>query len=68
MKRKTKTNKQPNYLFTIRVWAEKLGDENPEWRGKISNVLKDQSQYFRGWEGLVEILQSFILEIEEENG
>jgi hypothetical protein len=60
MKRNTKTRKQQTYLFTIRVWAEKLEDENFEWRGKVQCVSATEAYYFRGWLALVEILQTLV--------
>jgi hypothetical protein len=60
MKRSTKFEKQPTYLFTIRVWAEKLEDENYEWRGKVQDVYTTEGYYFRGWLALVEMLQALV--------
>jgi hypothetical protein len=54
------------HLFTIRVWTEKLENGLHEWRGKIHEVSKDEGHYFRGWEALVEILQSLVTEEELE--
>jgi hypothetical protein len=48
------------YLFTIRVWAEKLEDENFEWRGKVQDVSAGEGHYFRGWLALVEMLQALV--------
>ena len=62
MKQSTETRKQPIYLFTIRVWAEKLENENYEWRGNVKCISKTEGYYFRGWLALVEILQVLVSE------
>lgn len=55
------------HLFTLRVWAEKLEGGIHEWRGKVQNVSKDDGHYFRGWQGLVELLQTLVSDDDQED-
>ena len=57
---KLRSKQSPSYLFTIRVWAERIEDEIIEWRGKVQIVSKDEGYYFRGWQELVDLLQSLV--------
>jgi hypothetical protein len=63
----TKPKHTPTHLFTIRVWAEKLEVGVHEWRGKVQNVSKDEGHYFRGWQDLVELLQTLVSEDDHED-
>lgn len=47
------------HLFTLRLWAEDLGDDRREWRGKVQHVLSGEARYFRDWRTLI----SFLLEL-----
>ena len=63
--RNMKPQPTPTQLFTIRVWAEKLEDGIHEWRGKVQKVSEDEGHYFRGWQDLVELLQTLVSDDEE---
>ncbi len=51
---------QRTYLFTLRMWAETLGDGQIEWRGKVQHVLSGQAHYFRDWDALIAYLQDML--------
>ena len=51
---------QRTHLFTLRLWAEALGDGQIEWRGKVQHVLSGQTRYFRDWEALIAYLQDML--------
>ncbi len=55
---------EPSYLFTLRVWRERLGNGQTEWRGQIRHVLTGQVHYFSGWSALAEHLQTLSETIE----
>lgn len=59
---KPRSRHTPIYLFTIRVWVEKLEDGSSEWRGKVQNVTGEEGYYFRGWLDLADILQTLVTE------
>jgi hypothetical protein len=40
-------------LFTVRLWAEDLGDGRMEWRGHVQHVLSGEAHYFRAWPALI---------------
>jgi hypothetical protein len=46
-------------LFTVRLWAEDLGEEQIEWRGQVQHVITGRFQHFREWQSLIE----FFLEV-----
>jgi len=62
-----KKGNSPSYLFTIRVWSEKLKDGLLEWRGNVREVSRDEGHYFRGWDGLAELLKNLVSDVEEES-
>jgi len=47
-------------LFTVRLWAEDLGDGQIEWRGKLQHVTSGQARYFRDWPVLIALLQMML--------
>jgi len=51
----------------IRVWAEKPELGTHEWRGKVQDVGSGKGFYFRGWQALVELLQTFVSNDNEES-
>jgi len=51
---------QRTHLFTLRLWAEALGDGQIEWRGKVQHVLSGQTRYFRDWDALIAYLQDML--------
>lgn len=44
-------------LFTIRLWAEPVGDGRTEWRGQVQHVLSGRARYFREWPALIAFLE-----------
>ncbi len=51
---------QRTHLFTLRIWAEALGDGQIEWRGKVQHVLSGEARYFRDWSTLITYLQDML--------
>jgi hypothetical protein len=49
-----------SYLFTLRIWAEEIGDNKQEWRGRVQHVPSGETQYFREWQSLVAHLQTML--------
>ena len=49
-----------SHLFTVRLWAEDLGDGQIEWRGKLQHVTSGQARYFRDWPVLIALLQAML--------
>jgi len=46
--------RQPHaQLFTVRLWAEDLGDGRTEWRGHVQHVISGEAHYFREWPTLI---------------
>lgn len=55
----------PNsYLFTVRLWPEKLDGGQREWRGKVQHVMSGEVRYFRDWFGLTKSLQELLQDLE----
>ena len=48
-----------SHLFTVRLWAEDLGDGQSEWRGKVQHVSSGATRYFRDWSTLGGIYETF---------
>lgn len=44
-------------LFTVRLWAEPLGDGRTEWRGQVCHVMSGRVRYFREWPALLAFLE-----------
>jgi hypothetical protein len=53
-----------SHLFTVRLWAEELGDGQTEWRGQVQHVLSGQTRYFRDWPTLVECVAAMLARLE----
>lgn len=49
-----------SHLFTLRVWAEEIGDNQQEWRGRIQHIPSGETHYFRDWQTLVAHLQAML--------
>lgn len=47
-----------SHLFTLRLWAEALGDDRQEYRGKVQHVVSGDARHFRDWT----TLEAFLLE------
>lgn len=54
-------------LFTVRLWAEELGDGQVEWRGQVQHVLSGDTGYFREWEALLEFLLATVSKVAGED-
>lgn len=48
-----------SHLFTVRLWRERLGDGESEWRGRAEYVPSREARYFREWPALI----AFLLEV-----
>jgi hypothetical protein len=42
-----------SHLFTVRVWAEDIGNGQTEWRGRVRHVTSGETYYFRDWPTLI---------------
>jgi hypothetical protein len=57
-----------SHLFTVRLWAEELGDGQTEWRGQVQYVLSGETRYFRDWAALVAFVRAVLARLAEEGG
>ena len=53
----TKPSSPRSYLFTVRLWVEKIGPEQREVRMQVKHVLSSELHYFREWTQLMEYLE-----------
>ncbi len=51
-----------SHLFTVRVWEEKIGADQTEWRGKVQLFPSGDIRYFREWTALVPLLLTMLSE------
>ena len=49
-----------SHLFTLRLWAEEMGDDQTEWRGEVRHVTSGETRYFRDWATLVTLLLAML--------
>jgi hypothetical protein len=49
-----------SHLFTVRLWAEDIGEDQAEWRGKVQHVISGDTRYFRDWNNLIALLQMMV--------
>jgi hypothetical protein len=56
--------RQHSHLFTVRLWAEDLGDGQTEWRGKVERVTSGEAYYFRDWSTLVSLLVTMLPDVQ----
>ena len=42
-----------SHLFTLRLWAEEIGEGQTEWRGRVQHVTSGEVHYFRDWPSLI---------------
>jgi hypothetical protein len=49
-----------SHLFTLRLWAEEMGDDQTEWRGEVRHVTSGETRYFREWSTLVTLLLAML--------
>jgi len=52
----------PTHFFTLRLWLEKMEDDESVWRGRIQYSASGEVRYFQGWDALVELVQLLISE------
>ena len=55
-----------SHLFTVRVWEEEIGPDVSELRGKVHLLTSGEVRYFRGWDALVPLLVTLLLELDSE--
>ena len=61
--------RQPHaQLFTVRLWAEELGDGQREWRGQVQHVISGETHYFREWPTLIAWLLAMLPDPESHPG
>jgi hypothetical protein len=51
---------QQTRLFTVRIWQERAGADQREWRGKVQALPEGDVFYFRDWPGLIAHLQTML--------
>ncbi len=51
-----RTQPLQSHLFTVRLWLERVGRDQFEWRGQAQHVLSGKTRYFRDWSALIEFL------------
>jgi hypothetical protein len=56
----TMDKQHASHLFTVRLWAEDLGNGQIEWRGKLQHVTSGEARYFRDWPVLIALLQAML--------
>jgi len=57
---------QRSHLFTVRLWAEPVGDGRREWRGRVQHVLSGERRYFRDWPALERYLLEKVQELDAQ--
>ena len=62
----TDQRQHPPLLFTVRLWAEDLGNGQSEWRGRLQHVTSGEASYFRDWSTLIAMLQAMLPTAERE--
>ena len=50
----------PSQLFTLRLWAEALGDDTQEVRGTVQHVVSGEARHFRDWPTLEAFLMDML--------
>ncbi len=58
--------REPSQLFTLRVWRQRLGNGETEWRGRLEHVLSSEVHYFREWSTLVDYLIEILSALESQ--
>ena len=49
-------------IFSVRLWSEKLGGGQFEWRGQVRHLGSGETRYFRTWPVLVAFVQAMLPE------
>lgn len=55
-----------SHLFTVRLWAEEIGNGQIEWRGRVQHVASGEAHYFRDWPTLIAHLLKILPPIEDQ--
>lgn len=55
-----------SYLFTVRLWIEKIGQGQTEWRGRVQYVPNEEAYYFRDWSTLIGHLLKMLPQVESQ--
>jgi hypothetical protein len=55
-----------SHLFTVRLWAEDIGNGQTEWRGRVQHVPSGEAYYFRDWPTLITYLLKLLLQAETQ--
>lgn len=55
-----------SYLFTVRLWAEDIGERQTEWRGRVQHVTSGEAHYFRDWPTLITHLLKMLPQSESQ--
>jgi hypothetical protein len=53
-----------SHLFTVRLWAEDIGNGQTEWRGRVQQVTSREIYYFRDWPTLITYLLQMLPQTE----
>jgi hypothetical protein len=64
----TRQPQHQSQLFTVRLWAEDLGDGRAEWRGQVQHVISGETHYFREWPTLIARLIAMLPDPESHPG
>lgn len=55
-----------SHLFTVRLWAENIGEGQTEWRGRVQHVTSGEAYYFRDWPTLITHLLQMLPQTETQ--
>ena len=55
-----------SHLFTLRLWAEEIGEGQTEWRGRVQHVTSGEVHYFRDWPSLIAHLLKMLPQAETQ--
>jgi hypothetical protein len=55
-----------SYLFTVRLWAEEIGNSQREWRGRVQQVTSGEAYYFRDWPTLSAYLLKMLPQLDTQ--
>jgi hypothetical protein len=64
----TGQRQQTSQLFTVRLWAEDLGDGRMEWRGQVQHVISGETHYFREWSALIAWVLAMLPDAQSHSG
>ena len=61
----TDPSNRQSHLFTLRLWAETLEEDQVEWRGRLHHVTTDEVRYFNDWPSLIPVLLTMLRDARE---